>query len=31
MSLIKFVEINKKNDHDWFKIESNKDGTKFNY
>jgi len=29
MSLIKYVENNKKNDHDWFKIESNKDGTKY--
>jgi len=28
LSLIKYVEINKAEDNDWFKIESNSDGTK---
>ncbi len=28
MSLIKYVEENKNKDHDWFKISSNKEGTK---
>lgn len=31
LALIKYVEINKEADNDWFKIESNKEGTKFNY
>lgn len=29
MALIKYVEINKAEDNDWFKIESNKEGTKW--
>jgi hypothetical protein len=28
MALIKYVEINKADDNDWFKIEANKEGTK---
>jgi ufm1-conjugating enzyme 1 len=28
-SLIKYVENNKNADNDWFKLESNKDGTKW--
>eukprot|EP00929_Paragymnodinium_shiwhaense_P069728 TRINITY_DN35182_c0_g1_i1.p2 TRINITY_DN35182_c0_g1~~TRINITY_DN35182_c0_g1_i1.p2 ORF type:complete len:164 (-),score=42.75 TRINITY_DN35182_c0_g1_i1:362-853(-) len=28
-ALIKYVEINKENDHDWFHVESNDDGTKW--
>jgi len=28
-SLIKYVEQNKSNDNDWFRLESNKDGTKW--
>ena len=28
-SLIKYVENNKKADNDWFRLESNKDGTKW--
>jgi len=28
LALIKYVEINKAEDNDWFKIESNADGTK---
>ena len=28
VALIKYVEDNKKQDHDWFKVSSNKDGTK---
>ena len=28
LALIKYVEINKGQDNDWFKIESNKEGTK---
>ena len=29
MSLIKYIEINKKEENDWFKIESDKTGTKW--
>ena len=29
LALIKYVEINKEGDQDWFKLESNKEGTKF--
>jgi len=29
LALIKYVEINKAEDNDWFKIESNADGTKW--
>jgi Ubiquitin-fold modifier-conjugating enzyme 1. len=29
LALIKYVEINKAEDNDWFKIESNADGTKY--
>lgn len=29
MALIKYVEINKDADNDWFKLEPNKEGTKF--
>ena len=28
IALIKYIELNKADDNDWFKIESNKDGTK---
>jgi len=28
-ALIKFVQINKESDNDWFQIESNKDGTRW--
>ena len=29
IALIKYIELNKSEDNDWFKIESNKEGTKF--
>eukprot|EP00735_Rhodelphis_limneticus_P005827 TRINITY_DN17873_c0_g1::TRINITY_DN17873_c0_g1_i1::g.11762::m.11762 TRINITY_DN17873_c0_g1::TRINITY_DN17873_c0_g1_i1::g.11762 ORF type:complete len:192 (-),score=36.41,sp/Q178A5/UFC1_AEDAE/69.14/2e-82,UFC1/PF08694.6/5e-83,RWD/PF05773.17/8.7e+02,RWD/PF05773.17/0.043,DUF3492/PF11997.3/0.11 TRINITY_DN17873_c0_g1_i1:28-525(-) len=29
LAIIKYVELNKSNDNDWFKIESNKNGTKW--
>eukprot|EP00933_Yihiella_yeosuensis_P046841 TRINITY_DN4246_c0_g1_i1.p1 TRINITY_DN4246_c0_g1~~TRINITY_DN4246_c0_g1_i1.p1 ORF type:complete len:170 (+),score=32.47 TRINITY_DN4246_c0_g1_i1:140-649(+) len=29
-ALITYVKINKENDHDWFHVESNDDGTKWN-
>eukprot|EP00746_Dinoflagellata_sp_MGD_P003152 gnl/MRDRNA2_/MRDRNA2_106124_c0_seq1.p1 gnl/MRDRNA2_/MRDRNA2_106124_c0~~gnl/MRDRNA2_/MRDRNA2_106124_c0_seq1.p1 ORF type:complete len:191 (-),score=40.83 gnl/MRDRNA2_/MRDRNA2_106124_c0_seq1:40-552(-) len=29
-ALIKYVSVNKENDHDWFQITSNEDGTKWN-
>ncbi|KAG0412280.1 hypothetical protein HPB47_010571 [Ixodes persulcatus] len=28
-SLIKYVQNNKENDNDWFRLESNKDGTRW--
>ncbi len=28
MALIEYIKLNKQEDNDWFKIESNKDGTK---
>lgn len=29
IALIKYIELNKAEDNDWFKIESNKEGTKY--
>jgi ufm1-conjugating enzyme 1 len=28
MTLIKYIQMNKSEDNDWFKVESNSDGTK---
>ncbi len=30
MTLIEYIKLNKENDSDWFEIESNPDGTKWN-
>jgi hypothetical protein len=29
MALIEYIKVNKQEDNDWFKIQSNKEGTKY--